>query len=170
MGLESYGRAMQTPETPSKAGSKNVNNLTIASRPGSTSSNSLPACLRLVLGSDELSMARSVSPSAPRRSKDREPSRRPSSAIATSSFHNGSSSRSGSTNAGKSIDKGMAAPTEQSASDGQVEAEKQNAPKVARILSVQQTEGVGKTYLCVLQGSGKKVQVRSATLERHAEG
>ncbi|GEM09221.1 chromatin remodeling complex subunit, Chd3 [Rhodotorula toruloides] len=35
---------------------------------------------------------------------------------------------------------------------------KQDAPKVARILSVQQTEGVGKTYLCVLDGSGKKVQ------------
>ncbi|BGP05427.1 Chromatin remodeling factor mit1 [Rhodotorula toruloides] len=103
-------------------------------------------------------MARSVSPSAPPRSKDRDRSSRPSSAIATSSFLHGSPSRSGSANAGASVSKGMDDSTGKAAAAGDGTDEKQDAPKVARILSVQQTEGMGKTYLCVLEGSGKKVQ------------
>uniref|UniRef100_A0A0K3CFQ2 BY PROTMAP: gi/472581396/gb/EMS19135.1/ chromatin remodeling complex subunit, Chd3 [Rhodosporidium toruloides NP11] n=1 Tax=Rhodotorula toruloides TaxID=5286 RepID=A0A0K3CFQ2_RHOTO len=103
-------------------------------------------------------MARSVSPSAPPRSKDRDQSSRPSSAIATSSFLHGSPSRSGSTNADSVASKGMNGSTGPAATAGEDTEEKQDAPKVARILSVQQTEGVGKTYLCVLEGSGKKVQ------------
>lgn len=56
--------------------------------------------------------------------------------------------------------------TGKAAAAGDGTDEKQDAPKVARILSVQQTEGMGKTYLCVLEGSGKKVQVRSTRPEQ----